>query len=127
MQPGPSSNGRGRGGGLGRAAFVLERVGRPRGRTPCGHLRRSLTTAETDAHRLRCKNANSLRLAIQLSECEAAKGAATKAKVVCHTKGQDRMLHRLFGMRGSSDEDDNDISTFGSDDDDENAPQHVDV
>ena len=78
--------------------------------------------AETDARRLRRKNADALQLAIQLSEREAAKEAAAKAKAARHAKEQDRLLRRLSGMRCSSDVDD---STSGSDDDD--APPHADA
>ena len=45
-------------------ARLLERV-----------YRRSLTTAETDARRLRRKNAKALRLAIEQLECEAKEAA----------------------------------------------------
>ncbi|KAE8803836.1 hypothetical protein D1007_20357 [Hordeum vulgare] len=95
-----------------------------------GVLLCSLTMAETDVRRLRRKNDEALRLAIQLSEREGAKEVATKAKPARHTKEQDRLLHRLSGMRCSSDDDDNDVSTTsGSDDDDDdnNSPSHVDV
>ena len=38
-------------------------------------------TAETDAHRLRQKNAKALRLAIEQSERDAKEAAAEKARV----------------------------------------------
>ena len=81
-------------------------------------------TAETDVRRLRRKNAMALRLAIELSEHEATKEAATKAKAARHAKEQDRLLHRLSGMRCSSDSDMTDGSTSSFDD---NAPPHADA
>ena len=54
-------------------------------------IRRSLTTAETDARRLRRKNANTLRLAIELSKREATKEAVAKAKAARHAKEQDQI------------------------------------
>ncbi|KAE8818215.1 hypothetical protein D1007_04093 [Hordeum vulgare] len=95
-----------------------------------GVLRRSLTTTESDARRLRRKNADTLQLAIQLSEREAAKEAATKAKSARHAKEQARLLCRLCGMHCKFVEDgegDSDASTSGSDDNDDNAPSHVDA
>ncbi|KAE8775740.1 hypothetical protein D1007_51746 [Hordeum vulgare] len=73
----------------------------------------------------RCAPPDALRLAIQLSEREAAKEAAMKAKVARHAKEQDRLLRRLSGMRCSSDEDDSDGSTCGSDDDDDDVAPHA--
>ncbi|KAE8771024.1 hypothetical protein D1007_57150 [Hordeum vulgare] len=71
--------------------------------------------------RLRRKNAEALLLAIHLSEREAAKAA-------CPAKERDRLLRRMSDVRCSSDEDDSDFSiTPGSDDDDGDAPSHVDA
>ncbi|KAE8795782.1 Polygalacturonase ADPG1 [Hordeum vulgare] len=93
-----------------------------------GVLRRLLMTAEMDARRLRRKNFEALRLAIQLLEPEAAKEAAAKAKAARHVKEQDRLLHRLTGMLCSFDGDDGDASTMsGSDDEDDDAPPHIDA
>ncbi|KAE8818803.1 hypothetical protein D1007_03405 [Hordeum vulgare] len=85
--------------------------------------------AETDVRRLRRKNADALRLAIQLSEREAAKEIVAKAKVARNVKEHDRLLRRLSGMRCILDEDDDDgdASTFGSDDNDDDTPLHVDA
>ncbi|KAE8804207.1 Polygalacturonase ADPG1 [Hordeum vulgare] len=85
-------------------------------------LRRSFTPAKTDTHRLRCRNAKALRLAIELSEREANKEAGAKMKAARHAKEQDRLLRTLSGMRCSSDLTDG--STSSSDDD---GPPHVDV
>ncbi|KAE8779032.1 hypothetical protein D1007_47986 [Hordeum vulgare] len=92
-----------------------------------GVLRRLLRTTETDARRLRRKNAKALRLAIQLSEREAAKEAAAKTKADRHAKEQDRPLHRLSGIRCSSDKDDNDVSTTSGSGDDDGASPHADA
>ncbi|KAE8816585.1 hypothetical protein D1007_05925 [Hordeum vulgare] len=62
-----------------------------------GVLRRSLTTTESDARRLRRKNADVLRLAIQLSERGATKEVATKAKAARHAKEQARLLQLRRG------------------------------
>ncbi|KAE8778459.1 hypothetical protein D1007_48676 [Hordeum vulgare] len=71
---------------------------------------------------------DALRVAIQLSECQATKEATSKAKAVSHAKEQDCLLCTLSGMWCSSDEDDNDTSTYGFDDDDSNdAPPHADA
>ncbi|KAE8807658.1 Polygalacturonase ADPG1 [Hordeum vulgare] len=91
-------------------------------------LRRSLTMTETDVRHLHRKNSEALRLTIQLSEREAVKEVAVKAKAARHTKEQDHLLRRLTSMRCSSDEDESDVSTtFGSHDDDDEAPPHVDA
>ncbi|KAE8808039.1 hypothetical protein D1007_15595 [Hordeum vulgare] len=74
-----------------------------------------------DVRRLCRKNADTLRLAIQLSKREVAKEAAAKAKATHHVKEQDRLLRMLSSMRWSSDEDDRDASTSGSDDDGDDA------
>ncbi|KAE8802632.1 hypothetical protein D1007_21668 [Hordeum vulgare] len=90
----------------------------------------SLTTAESDARRLRLKNANALQVAIQLSKRGVAKKVAAKAKAARHAKGQARLLCRLSGMRCNSEEeedDDNDASTFGFNDDDDDVPPHADA
>ena len=87
-------------------------------------LRRSLTRMETDARRLSRKNATMLRLTIEMSEREATKEAAAKAKVDRHAKEQDCLLRRLSGMSCSSDSDLTDGYTFSSDDD---APPHADA
>ena len=79
-------------------------------------LRRSLMTAETDARRLRRKNAKALRLAIELSKREANKEAVVKAKATCHAKEHDRLLHRLSGIRCGSDSDPTHGCTSSSDD-----------
>ncbi|KAE8775554.1 hypothetical protein D1007_51945 [Hordeum vulgare] len=93
-----------------------------------GVLCRSLTRTEMDARRLRHKNAEAVQLAIQLSEREATKEAATNAKATHHAKEQDHLLRRLSGMRCSSNEADNDVSiTSGSDDDDDDASPHADA
>ncbi|KAE8793309.1 hypothetical protein D1007_32151 [Hordeum vulgare] len=92
-----------------------------------GVLRRSLTTAETDAHRLSRKNTEAFRLAIQLSDRETAKEAATKTKAARHAKEQERLLRRVSGMWCSSDEDDNDVSTTSGSDDDDSTPPHDDA
>jgi hypothetical protein len=65
-------------------------------------LRRSLTTAETDARRLRRKNAKALRLTIK---------ASAKAKAMRDAQEQERLLRRLAGehmikLSDNSDDDD---------------------
>ncbi|KAE8786490.1 hypothetical protein D1007_39718 [Hordeum vulgare] len=93
-----------------------------------GVLRRSMTKAETDACGLRCKNVEALRLAIMVSERDAAKMTIVKAKATRHTKDKDRLLCRLSGKRCSSDEDDNDVSTTsGSNENDDDGPLHADA
>ncbi|KAE8799760.1 Polygalacturonase ADPG1 [Hordeum vulgare] len=79
----------------------------------------------TNARRLRRKNAEAFRLAIELSRHEANKEATTKAMAASNAKKQDRLLRRLSGMRCSSDIFDlTDNSTSSSGDD---APSHVDA
>ncbi|KAE8775508.1 Polygalacturonase ADPG1 [Hordeum vulgare] len=67
-------------------------------------------------------NAKALRLAIELSECEASKEAAAKTKTARHAKEQDRLLCMLSGKRCISDCDvtDGSISRFDND-----APLHA--
>lgn len=67
--------------------------------------RRSLTTAETDARRIRRINAKQLQLGIEQSEREAARVAKLKRK-------QDRIVRRLQGyiVISSSDGSDSDGS-----------------
>ncbi|KAE8787031.1 hypothetical protein D1007_39092 [Hordeum vulgare] len=91
MQPAASDSGR----GTGRAAFDLEWASR----LLVGVLRLLLRTTKTDAHRLHHKNADTLRLSIQLSKRKAAKKTAAKAKAPRHAKERDHLLHGLPGMR----------------------------
>lgn len=77
-------------------------------------------TAETDAWRLRRKNAKVLRLAIELSECEASK----EAKAARHAKEQDHLLRRLSGLNCNSDSDLTGGSTSSYDD---GASPHADA
>ncbi|KAE8799363.1 Polygalacturonase ADPG1 [Hordeum vulgare] len=115
----------GEGGGAGRTTFDHERAGRPQGHTFHGCPASLPHNVKTNARHLCRKNADVVRLAIQLSRREAAKEAATKAKVALHAKERDRLLRRLSDMRCNSDEDESHASTYGSDDDDDDAPPHV--
>ena len=83
-------------------------------------LRRSLKMAETDVRHLRCRNAKVLRPTIELSEREANKDTAAKAKAARNAKEQDCLLHRLSGKRCNSDSDLMDGSSF-----DDDAPTHA--
>ncbi|KAE8799879.1 hypothetical protein D1007_24759 [Hordeum vulgare] len=76
--------------------------------------------------RLCRKNADALRLAIQLSKCETAKEAATKANAAHHAKELNRLVSMLSAMRCGSDSDSVDDSTSGSDNDDA-APSHAEA
>ena len=72
--------------------------------------RRSLTMAETDARRLRRKNAKALRLANEQSEREAKEKATEAAWLAKLWRQQDRAVQRLKGLvivsSSSSDETD---------------------
>ena len=82
-----------------------------------GH-RRSLTTAEMDARRLRRKNAKALRLVIEQSEREALEKAKEAARLAKLRRQQDRGVQRLKGLVivDSSSSDDHDSSSDESDD-----------
>ena len=80
-------------------------------------LRRSLTTMETDARHLRRKNVKAFQLAIDLSEHDEEKEAATKVKATRHAKEQDCLLYRLSGQMCGSDSDQTYGSTSSSNDD----------
>ncbi|KAE8773494.1 hypothetical protein D1007_54248 [Hordeum vulgare] len=98
----------------------------------CCRTKAAPTTVESDARRLHRKNAHALRLAIQLSQRETAKEAATKAKAACHAKEQVCLLCRLSDMPcNSAEDDDDDIddsdSSISDSDDDTDAPPHADA
>ncbi|KAE8784252.1 Phosphorylated carbohydrates phosphatase [Hordeum vulgare] len=82
--------------------------------------RRSLTTTETDARRLRRKNAGALRLAIEQSEREANELAKEKARLVKMKREKDMVVHRMNSLivLSDSDSDDGDNGTSSSDDQD---------
>ena len=88
--------------------------------------RRSLATAETNARRLRQKNAMVLRLTIEQSEWEANKAAAEAARVAKLKRQQDKSVRRLKGLvvLSSSDSDSDDGSTS---DDDQDPPPAADA
>lgn len=84
-------------------------------------LRRSLTTTETDARRLRRKNAK-VWLGIEHSEREAAKKAAGEAKAARLTKEHNRVARRFTGFMSSSLYDSGMMSTNN-----DNAPPTADA
>ena len=86
--------------------------------------RRSLTTAETAARRLRWKNAKVLRLAIEQSEREAKEAAAEKAQVARLKREQDRAVRRMKGLIvfSDSDSDNSDCDSCTSSSDDQDPP-----
>jgi hypothetical protein len=77
-------------------------------------VRRSLTTAESDAKRLWWKNVKAVRLAIELSEREAS----TKAEARRHFEEQERLLRRLAGVQMDLLDDDGGKSSFDDNNDD---------
>ena len=80
----------------------------------------SLTTVQTDACRLRRKNAKELRLAIEQSEHELKEAATEKALVARSKREQDRAVRRMKGLivLSDSDSDGGDNCTSSSDDQD---------
>ncbi|KAE8819146.1 hypothetical protein D1007_03135 [Hordeum vulgare] len=75
------------------------------------------------ARRLRRKNVEALRLAIELSEREANKEVMTKVNVARHAEEQASLPRGLSGMRYNSNSSDMTISSTSSSDDD--APPHA--
>ena len=75
-------------------------------------------TAETDARRLRRKNAKVLRLAIKLSERESLEKAMNAARLDKLGRQQDRVVQCLKGLVivDSSFDNDHDFSSDKSDD-----------
>lgn len=88
----------------------------------CEVMRRSLTSAETDARHLRCKNAKALWLGVEASEHLAREKKSAKAKAAHHTKEQARTISRLSGYISSA----LDIGITSTDNDDDN-PSAVDA
>lgn len=78
--------------------------------------RRSLTTAETDARRLRRKNTKALRLAIEQSEREAKEKATEAARLAKLKRQQDQAVRRLKGLIILSSCDDDGATSDDSDD-----------
>lgn len=81
-------------------------------------MRRSLTSAETDARRLQHKNVMALWLGIEVSKRLARENEIAKTRAEHHTKEWDRAIHRLSGYISST----SDISTTGTKNDDEDPP-----
>ena len=75
-------------------------------------------TTETEAGRLRWKNAKALRLAIEQSEREAKEKATEAARLAKLRRQQDRAVQRLKGLDivSSSSSDDHGSSSDESDD-----------
>ncbi|KAE8788309.1 Phosphorylated carbohydrates phosphatase [Hordeum vulgare] len=77
--------------------------------------RRSLTTVETDAQRLRRKNAKTHRIAIEESEREAAKAAAEAVRLAKLKREQDREIRWLERLVFLSDDDDDNLGSSSYD------------
>ncbi|KAE8797459.1 Phosphorylated carbohydrates phosphatase [Hordeum vulgare] len=85
--------------------------------------RRSLTTAEKDARRLRRKNAKAPRLAIEQSEREAKEAAKEKTRLARLKQEQDKAVRRIKELIVLSDDDyDNSESDSSSYDDQDPLP-----
>ena len=89
--------------------------------------RRSLTTAETDARRLRRKNAKALRLAIEQSKREEKEAAAEKARVVRVEREQDRAVRWMKGFIVHSDSNSDGGDSYTSSSDDQDTPPAADA
>ncbi|KAE8800941.1 Phosphorylated carbohydrates phosphatase [Hordeum vulgare] len=77
-----------------------------------------VSTAETDVPRLRRKNANALRLAIEQLELVAKEAAAEAAQIAKLKRERERVVHRMKGLIVLFDSDDGDSGTSSSDDQD---------